>query len=309
MKVVNNLKKLIVSIVILSAMLAACSPTPSEVENTPVIDEETKKVKSEEVEEETEEEVEEEVEEEEEEEIDESERGYYRDNDEKFSFNKDIYYVHIKEINNNVLNNRPNGGISSQDTHYYKEDDVLYFFYDSFLPEENTNMLVVEEQLNNDYLLRYKLHIEESNKTEFTLSSIDNEFVKNNNRLYLGSKIVINGVAGSESIVFSVNGNSHEVKSGEEKEIEIESGELKSSIVVSNYGLLSSSEDMTRQVIPGAERIPRTGDENYEDYLEYLDSRYFIEGKEFEDFLEGVDLDMEEIDTDNEEGEIESEND
>lgn len=202
------------------------------------------------------------------------EEGFYRDNDEKLDFNKSIHYVHVGEINTDALHEKPSGGISSQDTHYYKEDNLLYFFYDAILPTEETEMVVVEDQFNHDYMLDYKLHQSDNDKIKLDFGTIDNEHVNNDNRLFLESKVNVSKVSGSEVVIVTVDGEIHEVEKDESKEIVLERGEIKSSIEITNYGLFNSIEDMTYQNVIGLERPSVEDEVEYEkveedDSLEY----------------------------------------
>lgn len=176
------------------------------------------------------------------------ERGYYRENDSKLEFDKDIHFVRISEVNNEALNERPSGGITSQDIVYDYEDDLLYFFYDAILPTEDTEMIIVEEQHNHDYLLNHILHQVNEDNIELTMKSINNEFVINNKRLFLGKTIKVSKIS-QDSISVSVNSETYEILNGEKEEITLEKGDTKSTISITNYGPLNSIDDMTYQVI------------------------------------------------------------
>lgn len=235
------MRKLVLLIAVLAAMLAACSQDSNV---TSIKGNESKNVENENLNE-----ISEEVSEE-------YERGYYRENDQKLDFNKEIQFVHVKEVNNHALHERPFGGIASQDILYYRDEDVLYFFYDAKLPTEDIELIISKEQFNHDYLLNQELHQSESNSETLTLESIDNEFVNNDNRLFLNDDVKISKIA-DEGILVELNNSSYEVKKNDTLEIPLEKGDIKSTIIIENFGLLNSIEDMTYQKIENEELLPK----------------------------------------------------
>lgn len=168
----------------------------------------------------------------------------------KFDFDKDLHFIHISEVNNNALNERPLGGIESQDVYYDKNENVLYFFYDSKLPTSKTEMIVVQDKFNHDYLLEYDLHLIEGNSASLTFNFIDNEYVNNDNRLFLDKMLDLKVT--DDKLSISIDGNEYEVNNGESLEIPIENGDVKSKLVIANYGKLNTLENMSYHEIEDA---------------------------------------------------------
>lgn len=168
----------------------------------------------------------------------------------KFDFDKDLHFIHISEVNNNALNERPLGGIESQDVYYDKNENVLYFFYDSKLPTSKTEMIVVQDKFNHDYLLEYDLHLIEGNSASLTFNFIDNEYVNNDNRLFLDKMLDLKVT--DDKLSVSIDGNEYEVNNGESLEVPIENGDVKSKLVIANYGKLNTLENMSYHEIEGA---------------------------------------------------------
>lgn len=161
----------------------------------------------------------------------------------KLTFDKDILFVQVKEVNNEALHERPMGGISSQDA-YVKDGKELYMFYDAELPNKKTNMIVMKESRNHDYLLSYELLQSNEDVVDWEFEEIDNEYVNNDNRLFLGNKVIIseledgivNVTLGDQSVNVNPNG---------EDSIVLNDGDVNSEILIVNYGYLNSIKDMT----------------------------------------------------------------
>lgn len=166
------------------------------------------------------------------------------DLDHKLDFNKDILFVQIKEVNEGALHERPMGGISSRDA-YVKGGEELYMFYDAELPTEKTNMIVMEESIGPlDYLLAYKLRQTDENTLSWENKLIDNEYVNNDNRLFLDDEISVSELKDGEVSV-AVGDKQLNIKPGSEDSIKVKGKNVKSEFIVINHGYLNSIKDMT----------------------------------------------------------------
>lgn len=161
---------------------------------------------------------------------------------EKLDFNKEILLIDIMEVNNEALHERPLGGIASQSS-YMMDENTLFLFYDANLPTEDTNMIITESSFNQQYLLNYNLHHLNENNAQLNIESVDNEYVNNNGRLFLNNEINVEH-SGSGNVVISIGGKSVEIASGEEGEIVKVNGETESKIIIMNYGLINSIDNI-----------------------------------------------------------------
>lgn len=171
-------------------------------------------------------------------EVEENMQFKYRknDTDRKVKLDNEIQYIEIKEINNKALVEKPSSGISNQQSIYYDSDNLLYLFYDAEVPSNETKMIVTHEKFNNDYLLDYKLINSKENEIDLN-SKIENELVKNNNRLV--KDVSVKNLKNKIEVI--VNGKKEFVNSGETKKIEASSGNVKSTLIISNHKIDSGN--------------------------------------------------------------------
>lgn len=179
------------------------------------------------------------------EEIDISAKNYDRQEmQHKLTFDKDILFVTVEEVNNKALHERPMGGISSQDA-YVKNGNELYMFHDAKLPNKETNIIVMEKYIDDfDYQLAYELKQTNEDTLDWTIKNVDNEYVNNDNRLFLGNKVSLSELDNGE-ISITIGDKSLNIKPGSEDSISLKSGDVESEISVVNYGYLNSIKDMT----------------------------------------------------------------
>lgn len=172
----------------------------------------------------------------------------------KFSFNKDIQVVHVRELNTNALKERPLGGIAVQNSLYV--DDMLYFFYDvEELPTQKTEMIVIQDNFNHDYLLGHELIQTTLYNATLSFPARENEYVNDNNRLFLNNKLKIEKQHNNDSIIVTFKGTSYEVKANDVLEIPLKKGETESTLIISNHGMLNTIENMRFEMIENEELL------------------------------------------------------
>lgn len=167
-----------------------------------------------------------------------------KDDFENLSFDNQVYLVHLKEeIDSSLpISDLPVNNLASQDS-YITEDNGLHLFYNAELPKEDTKYIVVKEVFDNGILLDYSLNYYKENLEPVKIESIDHYTIYDDKRAFLNKEVNLS--FDEENLNVSLGNDTFTVENGKSKEIEDEVNEAKTKITISNFGSISTKEDIT----------------------------------------------------------------
>lgn len=155
--------------------------------------------------------------------------------DTKVNLGKDIQYLQIKEVNNDVLTDTPKGETYNQSV-FYDSEKLLYLLFDAEKPTEKTEFITTYEKFNGEYLLDYDLLNTQNSKVSLD-AKLDGDFASNNEKVLKPQNRLIDNLSiekVKDSFKVSANKKQITVGSGETKTIKFSNGNVKTQLVISN---------------------------------------------------------------------------
>lgn len=163
--------------------------------------------------------------------------------DTRLTYEKEMLFVYVQEMNNSALNDIPLGDLTVDEISFNEETEAIYFYNENNIPLESTELIVLHEVYNLDYLLEQNLNFsygtsETVRFTEILFWELDDDLqpINNDNRLFLNEAIYIEQVDETETIRVEFNEEQFEIGRGEYKDFVLEEDDKKSRILIRNFG-------------------------------------------------------------------------
>lgn len=163
--------------------------------------------------------------------------------DTRLTYEKEMLFVYVQEMNNSALNDIPLGDLTVDEISFNEETEAIYFYNENNIPLESTELIVLHEVYNLDYLLEQNLNFsygtsETVRFTEILFWELDDDLqpINNDNRLFLNEAIYIEQVDETETIRVEFNEEQFEIDRGEYKDFVLEEDDKKSRILIRNFG-------------------------------------------------------------------------
>lgn len=163
--------------------------------------------------------------------------------DTRLTYEKEMLFVYVQEMNNSALNDIPLGDLTVDEISFNEETEAIYFYNENNIPQESTELIVLHEVYNLDYLLEQNLNFsygtsETVRFTEILFWELDDDLqpINNDNRLFLNEAIYIEQVDETETIRVEFNEKQFEIGRGEYKDFVLEEDDKKSRILIRNFG-------------------------------------------------------------------------
>lgn len=163
--------------------------------------------------------------------------------DTRLTYEKEMLFVYVQEMNNSALNDIPLGDLTVDEISFNEETEAIYFYNENNIPQESTELIVLHEVYNLDYLLEQNLNFsygtsETVRFTEILFWELDDDLqpINNDNRLFLNEAIYIEQVDETETIRVEFNEEQFEIGRGEYKDFVLEEDDKKSRILIRNFG-------------------------------------------------------------------------
>jgi len=161
----------------------------------------------------------------------------------RLTYDKEMLFVYVQEMNNDVLKDFSIEHLVANEINFNEETEAIYFYDQNNIPPESTELIVLQEIYNLDFLLNQSISYSYDTSTkvyfhELTYASFEAEKqpVENEQRLFLDESISIRQVDDSDAVVVEYNEDTYQLNRGESKDFIIEKDHLKSRLLIRYFG-------------------------------------------------------------------------
>lgn len=161
----------------------------------------------------------------------------------RLTYEKEMLFVYVQEMNNHALNEIPLDDLEVDEISFNEETEAIYFYNEDNIPQESTELIVLHEAYNLDYLLLQDIKYSTSTSERIALAPIyfsdfdeDYQPINNDHRLFLEEIIRLEQVEDSEIIRVEFKEETFDLERGESKDFMLEEDDKKSRILIRNFG-------------------------------------------------------------------------
>lgn len=161
----------------------------------------------------------------------------------RLTYEKEMLFVYVQEMNNHALNDIPLDDLVVDEINFNEETEAIYFYNENNIPQESTELIVLHEAYNLDYLLLQDVKYSTTTNERIKLTAIDfpnieedDQPVNNDHRLFLDETIAIEQVEDTEIIRVEFKEETFDLERGEYKDFMLEEDDKKSRILIRNFG-------------------------------------------------------------------------
>lgn len=161
----------------------------------------------------------------------------------RLTYEKEMLFVYVQEMNNHALNDIPLDDLVVDEINFNEETEAIYFYNENNIPQESTELIVLHEAYNLDYLLLQDVKYSTTTNERINLTAIDfpnieedDQPVNNDHRLFLDETIAIEQVEDTEIIRVEFKEETFDLERGEYKDFMLEEDDKKSRILIRNFG-------------------------------------------------------------------------